>query len=232
MNRKKGIALLATGVVMAAVTLLGVFALQSDTADTGTFSFESQDEASSIDLQIKDTTVVSTQDCVGSGYVENATVAFQSVADQVPGAVVTRFICVRNVGAQSAFIDLELFGTSNTETGCTGDETLADPEGATCGTAGELGADLDVTVTKVGNSATSNVSCDETDKPGEVTYDGVADTAAQNIGDETATSQIDGGEYACYRVVTTYPSSTPVLEQLADQSDQVDWTFRFHGDLS
>ena len=54
MNRKKGIALLATGVVMAAVTLLGVFALQSDTADTGTFSFESQDEASSIDLQIRD----------------------------------------------------------------------------------------------------------------------------------------------------------------------------------
>ena len=230
MSTKKNLSLLAAGVAMAAVTLLGVFALITDTADTGTFSFESQDEASSIDLQIKDTTVVSTQDCVGSGYVENATVAFQSVADQVPGAVVTRFICVRNVGAQSAFIDLELFGTTNTETGCTGDEPDYD---TTCGSgAGELGPDLTVDVTKVGNSATGNVNCDEADKPGVVSYTGVADTAAQNIGDETATSQIGGGEYACYRVVTTYPLATPSAEVQEDQSDQVAWQFKFHGDLS
>ena len=231
MSTKKNLSLLAAGVAMAAVTLLGVFALITDTADTGTFSFESQDEASSIDLQIKDGVVGSTADCAAqSGFVENATASFLSADDQAPGAVQTKYVCVRNVGAQSAFIDLELFGTTNTETGCTGDEPDYD---TTCGSgAGELGPDLTVDVTKVGNSATGNVNCDEADKPGVVSYTGVADTAAQNIGDETATSQIGGGEYACYRVVTTYPLATPSAEVQEDQSDQVAWQFKFHGDLS
>ena len=86
MNSKKNISLLVVGVVMAAVTLLGVFALITDTADTGTFSFESQDEASSIDLKIRNLEETgSSTDCdlVGS-YVDNASVSFMTESNKAP----------------------------------------------------------------------------------------------------------------------------------------------------
>ncbi|HMQ25836.1 MAG TPA: hypothetical protein PKA98_07605 [Acidimicrobiales bacterium] len=240
MNRKKSIALLATGVVMAAVTLLGVFAAQSDSADTGTFSVESQDEASSIDLQINDLGVGGTpsgaSDCATRTFVENQPVAFNlDVENRAPGYAVARYVCVRNVGAQDAFVDLELFGTANTETDCTNDETLTDPEGATCGTAGELGDDLDVTVTQVGQPGLTDTLCNEADAHAPVAYSGVADSGPQDIGGlgpfGIALDPIESGESVCYRVDISYPASTPVLDVLANQSDQVDWQFRFHGDL-
>ncbi|HMQ25835.1 MAG TPA: hypothetical protein PKA98_07600 [Acidimicrobiales bacterium] len=242
MNTRKSISLLTIGVVMAAVTLLGVFALISDTAETGTFSVESQDEATSVDLQINNQgggplngNVNSSSDCAASTYVENQTVPFNlNVDDVAPGAVETRYVCVRNVGSQAAHIDLELFGTGNSESGCTGDES--DYDLLTCGTgAGELGDDLDVSVTQVGAAGLTDTFCNEPDGPGTfrtVTYDGVADTAPQSIGGGAGPQPLQAGESACYRVDVTYPVATPSAEVQENQSDQVDWQFRFHGDLT
>lgn len=231
MNHKKGISLVAAGVVLACATLLGVFAAISDTADTGTLSVESEDLAASIELKIADHEVSSSERCTDPGavpsasYVDDQTIDLLTLADANPGSTLTRYVCVKNEGAQPAVVSLDLLNTADVETGCTGDEADTD---ATCGTgAGELADDVDVTVTQIGPADTSTVGCNETAQTPAVTYDGVADsTASAALG-----GTIPGGAFACYQVVATYDAATPAGEVTDNQTDQVTWQHRFHGEL-
>lgn len=231
MNHKKGISLVAAGIVLACATLLGVFAAISDTADTGTLSVESEDLAASIELKIADHQIAAAERCTNvsevpaASYVDDQTIDLLTLADANPGSTLTRYVCVKNEGAQPAVVSLDLLNTVDVETGCTGDEADTD---ATCGTgAGELADDVDVTVTQRGTAATSTVQCDEAAQTPAVSYDGVADsTASAALG-----GPIPAGGYACYEVVATYDATTPAGEVTDNQTDQVTWQHRFHGEL-
>lgn len=230
MNRTKGTALLLTGLVALLASIAGVFALISDTADTGTLSVDSANQGSSTDLQVNDGSVadVATNECTNDTFVEDQTTPLLTLTDASVGDSLTRFVCVRNTGAQPAQISLELLNTTNLESnaGCTGDEADTDTTCDLLTDPGEIADDVDVVVTKRGVSASSSVACNEADQAGPVSYDGVADTAAQPLSDP-----IGPGQYACYRIVATYDAATPAAEVNENQSDVVSWQLRFHGEI-
>lgn len=228
MNRKKSISLLVVGVIMTFATLLGVFAAQSDSASTGTLEVNSSSLTSSVDLKIADQ-VISTAatDCSSisaATYIENQTVQPLVFSNADPGDDLVRYVCVKNTGAESANINLDLFAATNTDTACTGDELTFDA--ASCGTgAGELGPLLNVDVFRMGSAATDNVGCDELISLSGATYSGgIVNQTGNAIG------SIGAGEYACYRIDVDYPSiGTSGDEEQEAQSDRVTWKFRFNG---
>jgi len=179
--------------------------------------------AAEADLQIANTNVIgASTDCADvAPYVDTQTVPPLTINNIEPGTAVTRYVCVHNRGEAPAAVDLAIVNAAEVETGCTGDEADFDPDGAGCGTRGELGADLAVTVgaTDVGPAG----SCQGT-PAAEVVYHGVADTAGEAI-----TPAVGAGEYGCYRIDVVYLAFTPADQVQANQTDRTTWQFRFVG---
>ena len=234
-NRTKhNTGIVVIGAFMAAITLVGVFAAISDTANTGIFRIGSQEEATSINLKIApDQNWDSSTDCSEvTGYVENQTALQLNVANQPEDSEFTRYVCLKNAGAQTAYLDLSMFDTTSTELGCTGDEEDFD---ATCGTgAGDLADDLVVTVKKRGLSDKTNVGCGGLNLVQSTTvFTGVKDspTPIHMGGTGTWADKIGAGEFACFEVVTQYPDVNNAKMQ-ANQSDQAEYKLKFFGDLT
>ena len=229
MNRKKSISLLVVGVIMTFATLLGVFAATHDTADTGELEANSSALATSVDLKIANTLLTNANtNCstlTPANYVDNQTVQPLVFNNADPGDEMIRYLCVQNTGAENANINLDLFGVSNTDTACTGDEISFDA--ASCGTgAGELGALLNVDVYRTGTAANSATSCDGSTllQPGAEYNSGIVASSGNAIG------AIGAGEFACYRVRATYPTlGVSADEEQEAQSDRVAWKFEFNG---
>lgn len=225
MNRKKGLALTLTGAVLAVVSLLGVFAAVTDTADSGSLEVESAAEGTALDLRLRDTVLTSSSsDCENGPHVDTQTVEPLTLTGATPGSTLTRFVCLRNFGDETADISLELVNTSDVEVGCNVDEPLLDPDGPGCGTAGELADDIDLTV---GYQPNDTDDCDNSIVE-TITYDGIADTAVQPFG---PAAFVTGGDAVCVRVQATYDPATPVDEVVQNQEDEVTWQLRFHADL-
>lgn len=175
------------------------------------------------DLQIADRDTISeASSCATAGpYVDAQTVSPMALVGASVGASERRHVCVRNAGADPAEVALAMVAATSTETGCTGDEPLVDPDGPTCGTTGELASDIAVAVgaTRVGGAA----PCAGT--PADpLTFAGVADAAPRALG-----PPIPAGGYACYRIDAAYLAFTPPADVVQNQSDRATWRLRFVG---
>ena len=233
MNRRRGATLVAVGVVMTMATLLGVFAALTDTAETGTLQATSSGLQTSIDLMIDNTAIsnATTNCATRSTYVENQSVVPLSWNGADEGESFTRYVCVKNVGVETAQMGVSLINTVNSETGCTGDESDFD---VSCGGSGvgELGPNLQATITKMGSSDTANVLCNESGLLGGATFSTIVNTAMKSLDIAVlgASSKIPQNEFACYRIEVEYSNVSDTNEQRA-QSDQVQWQFRFHAEI-
>lgn len=233
MNRRRGATLVAVGVVMTMATLLGVFAALTDSAETGTLQATSSGLQTSIDLQIDNTAITSssTNCATRTAYVENQTVVPLSWTGADEGESITRYVCLKNTGVETAQMSISLHGATNTDTGCTGDEI--DFDATSCGTGvGELGANLNADIHKIGTSETSNVLCNEGDISGATNSFSTVATATtpRTLDTVLANGKIQPGTYACYRIVVEYSNVSDTNVQKA-QSDRVEWEFRFHAEI-
>ncbi len=235
MQRKRGIALLASGVLLATVSLAGVFAATNDTATTGDLSIESG-TASVVDLQIGGNFSTSaSHDCQpGSGtaptYTDDLTTPFFTMTGAGPTNAAgneIRYMCIYNNGSVDATMTADFINGTDTETGCSAGEAGAGD--TTCGTAGNTAGELanDVTVTL---TAVDGDTCAGTVTGPSVSHD-MNDTATplslKNFG--SPDNVLDAGDAACIKVQVDYDDGVSSGTELFNQTDKATIQIRYNG---
>lgn len=242
-EKRKGAALLMAGVMLAVVSIAGVFAAVVDTAKSGQLSIQSAEvPEKDIDLKIDPVSrdQSSSVDCgtVGSSLVDDATTPYITITNASPGAEVIKDFCVENQGTDDALItmdlveaaDIEVGACSTTETGA-GDTTCAD------GAAGELANYIKVGVKVHGalNGTGAGDRCDGDFNHPEVVLPAVNTTSAATPLGWTSvaglpTNTLTATDEACVQVRLTYDASTPEAQKLLAQTDKVSVRLRFNGE--
>jgi hypothetical protein len=224
-------AILALGLVITALSGLGVFATFSDSASGGDDSITSGVRPAVADLRIQ----VGSLEPIGDyGNVncdaaagqlpwqdDNTTTPQFTVTDAQPGQSWTSYVCLKNVGASALSLTVAALDIASVETGCTGDE--AQSWDTTCGDGqqGELAGMLQVDIARV--------LCDN---PLSIVYQGATDALIQfapMLSDLSTT--LDPDAVTCVRLKVSYPDLGEVNSQAA-QSDQATWHFVFTGTAS
>lgn len=141
-----------------------------------------------------------------------------TLTDPVPGATVTRYVCLRNFGQEDAAVSLAVVGVESLDPACTTGETAQD---STCGgsAAGELHRDIVAELQRIPGDR-----CDNAITDAAVSVSPAADQTGLAIPGGATQLAEDAG---CFKVTVTYPSSTSSAHQTANQSDTLQWRFRF-----
>ena len=241
-NKRKGAALLVSGVLLAGVTFAGVFAAVVDTASSGELSIETAEiPEADIDLQIDATAKAQTSntDCQtqsASNYVDDATTPYITITNAAPGAEVIKDFCIINQGTDPALMTMDLIDAVNIEIGaCSTTETGAGDTSCTAGDAGEL-ADLVEVGVKVhgaiggsgpGDTCEGDFNNPEIVLPAQATTSPVTPVGLAN---SAPTNTLTAGDAACLQVRLTYDASTPEAQELLAQTDKVSVRLRFNGE--
>lgn len=137
------ITIMALGTVMSLSAGLGVFAVFTDRATTGTNSASSRAEAASADIQIAAGTTDPASGATTCGaYSEDLATGIITASDMEPLVdFVYTSVCLKNVGSRDVDVTLTVIDLVDTDTACTGDEDALD---TTCGSnqLGELSSVL------------------------------------------------------------------------------------------
>lgn len=235
MQRKRGIALLASGLLLATVSLAGVFAATNDTATTGDLSIESG-TASIVDLQLGGNFAAGTGINCQPGqtgaptYTDDLTSPFFTMTGAGPTNAAgneIRYVCIYNNGSVDATMTADFINGTDTETGCSaGEEGAGD---TTCGTAGSTAGELanDVTVTLV---VLDGDTCTGAATGPAVSHD-MNNTATplsiKNFG--TPDNVLDAGDAACVQVQVDYDDGVSNGTELFNQTDKAKIQIRFNG---
>lgn len=227
-QRKRRVVLLAAGLALSLAAGLGLYAATSDTASVGRFSPDSEALASSADLQVTDVGGIGMNCTTHPGpWNENFVGVTTWLTDIDPGEERHSPYCLRNVGAQTVTVLTDTENVTDLEEGpCTGDEGDVDATCAAAGDPGELADDLYVVVT-TGNSTNCQAGGPRVLNDAVPAAVGITDT------DPTASTSftLAPGEVTCVVVTNGYSSSTPVLEVVEGQSDEVSYDVRFTGSV-
>lgn len=241
-EKRKGTALLMSGLLLAAVTVAGVFAAVVDTASSGELSIETAEiPEKDIDIQIDSVARAqsSNQDCeTATSYVDDATTPYITITDAEPGAEVIKDFCVTNLGTDDALMTMDLVDAVDIEVGaCSTTETGAGDTTCTDGAAGEL-ADLVEVGVKVHGALTGSGAgdtCEGLFNNPEIVVPARATTSPETPDGWTSvaglpTNTLVAGDAACLQVRLTYDDSTPEAQELLAQTDKVSVRLRFNGE--
>lgn len=238
MQRKKGIALLASGILLATVSLAGVFAATTDSAQTGNLSIET---AGIVDLQMGGNfttdggaTPHNCANAAGEGFTytdQDGSVAisdFITITGAEPGEEQVNYTCIRNFGGQNATITAEVINSSTVEVGaCSPSESAAGDTTCNNGDPGELADDVEVQV-----HATAGDLCTGADST-PVTHDGTNGTFSGSMADfGNPDNVLDAGDEACLQIklryLTTAEAGFSQSESLRNQNDKTTFRIRFN----
>lgn len=242
-EKRKGVALLTSGILLAGVTFAGVFAAVVDTAKTGPLSIETA-EVPEKDIDLKIDPASRTQNAaincssVSSSLVDDATTPYITITNAVPGAEVIKDFCIENVGTDDALITMDVIEASDIEIGsCSTTETTAGDTTCTAGDAGELASLIDVGVKVHGSTGSSGAgdSCQGGFFNPEIVLPAVnTTTAATPLGFTSVaglpTNTLAATDAACVQVRLTYNASTTEAQKLLAQTDKVSVRLRFNGE--
>jgi hypothetical protein len=207
------------GLVIVLIGGTGLFAALTDTARTGTNQVDSAGLAASADIQLATATREYPGPIVCGTYSENLTSGFFTVADVAPGYSSSNptFFCIKNVGSQSVTLWPSADELTDTDTACTGDESLAGD--TTCGSGvGELSSVL--TVFYVVETCAGG---------------GGAGFASKLKDNATVATALPGtlapGAQQCFSTSLGYFASESTATQIQQaQSDRVTWRFKFRAE--
>jgi hypothetical protein len=227
-RRRYLISLAVMGLIVSALGSTGLFAALSDSARTGQNQIDSAPLAGSAELKIQAGTVVgspltgfSSVDCPTAGFVDDLTTGGFNASNVTPGfATPNSYYCIQNAGSQT----VHLFGNTDSvvdvEVGCTGDEVLLGD--ATCGGPlvgeGELSGAVLVRWIRADCLTLSEFSQSNP-------------TIADNETVPVDLGTIVPGEIRCFALGASYPTTTPGAVVQQAQSDQVQWRFKFTGNV-
>lgn len=219
MRRSVLLTLAALGVVITVIGSIGLFAALTDTARTGTNIVDSAGLAASADIRLA-TATHSTGGPVTCGtYVENLTSGFFTVSNVVPGFATSEiFFCIKNVGSQQVELSAAVDELTDTDIGCTGDESEYD---TTCG--GNLAGELAQVITLNYNlyDCTSGGS-----------FGGIGTTVKINVTPTALPGGVRGsGIETCFGVMIGYSTGNGETVEQTAQSDQIMWRFKYGASL-
>ncbi len=243
-EKRKGATLLVTGVLLATVTLAGVFAAVVDTASSGELSIETAEvPVKNINLKIDPTaraqgSTTNCQNVTPATYVDNATTPYITITNAAPGAQTIKDFCLYNFGTDDALVTMDLVNALDVEiAACSTTETAAGDTTCTAGDAGEL-ADLIEVGVKV-HGATSGTGAGDTCDGGfnhpEIVLPARATTTPSTTSGLTstaglATNTLAADDAACLQVRLTYKATTTDAQRLLAQTDRVSVRLRFNGE--
>lgn len=210
-HRRKGTAMLTVGGLLAGL-LVTQYAL-GDTDDLTPPDLRTGITASSTNnLNCENNALFPSDDS------SEPSAATLTLTDPVPGATVTRYVCLRNFGGEDAAASLALVGVESRDPACTTGESAHD---TACGgsAAGELDRDIVAEVQRIPGDR-----CDNAITDGAVTVNPIANQTGLAI--PGGATQL-AGDAGCFKVTVTYPASTSSAHQAANQSDSLRWRFRF-----
>jgi hypothetical protein len=226
--RRGLVGLLAVGAVGAIAGATGILAVFEDSATTGNAGGAARDQITTlergreVDIQIAEYDIAPAVAVCGN-FVENRQSGiFSSSPVSPPGAfgylAGVSGLCIKNVGEQAIPPNVlrgEVFAIDELEGGCTGDEGVVDPDGATCGTRGELASSSFWRL--------HPVACGTDGLP---PFLDVNSSFVEDSGRALVTDLIEPGDVVCMVAVLRYaPPDTSTL--VIEQSDILRWRFRF-----
>jgi hypothetical protein len=217
---------MALGLVITAMGFTGIYAVFHDTATTGTNHADSGTQPSVADLVIADGGTDMSPTCSGVPYDDDLATGIFNVSNLQPGGGSGyQWVCLQNVGTAALDLSAYTIDVSETETGCTGDESQAGD--ATCGTAGVGDGELGTVLQAHLQRFDCNMPAGPTDQI-DATIEALTATGS-SLGSLPASS------VACILVNVAMfgigPDATADELQRA-QSDQVEWRFAFDGTAS
>lgn len=234
MGRRGLMGVAAAGLLVAAIGTSGALATFSDRATTGSNRGADRERLTSearnreIDIVIADydAPVGSTTYACGSFVHDRTTGVFATTADDdrdLSGYGAPVFpdppgLCVKNVGERpisSEDLVLSTFAVTQSESGCTGDEGVLDPDGPTCGAVGEALGSL--------YYRPWPTECGENQGP--PFYEVVARLDGGSARVMGAGEILEPQETVCFLIVGRYDPAT-LDEAVIAQSDIVRWRFR------
>ena len=214
------------GLVISAMSGMGVFATFSDTAHGGNNTVSSGERPTAADLRIEPGALAGTTvncdleaDNVLWDKQDTTTAQFSASGIQPGSSLGDAYVCLKNVGSASLALTISLVDLADVELGCTGDEAAAGDTSCQPGDPGELSMLLHISTARVdcGHAATTTYTGSE-DRNLLSLYPLLSDTR----------SALAPGEVTCVRISMSYPDPGEDYAQRA-QTDQVTWHFEFDG---
>jgi hypothetical protein len=223
MRRRLLATTMALGLVITAMGFTGIYAVFQDTATTGTNHADSGTQPSVADLVIADGGTDMAPACAGVPYDDDLTTGIFNASNLQPGGGSGfAWICLQNVGTAELALTTSTIDVTETETGCTGDES--DAGDASCGTAGVGDGELGTVLAAHLQRFDCNLPSGATDQV-DATIESLT-IPGSSLG------SLPAGAVACLLVNVTMfgvgPDATAEELQRA-QSDQVEWRFAFDG---
>lgn len=224
MRRPVLLTLAAVGGVIVLLGGTGIFAALSDTARSGTNSIETDALPASSDLRVATASFNGLGSSVVCGTFSEDLVSPLFTISGPPGddTGAASFYCLRNVGSQTVTLTALAEEFTETEIGCTGDESIFD---TSCGPGigiggvenpGELGTF--VLVAHGGNSCVT----------GEAEGTFVFVLLSNNTTTPAALGTLGPGQMRCFSSSIFQNSASPTQRQAA-QSDRLTWRFAWTG---
>jgi hypothetical protein len=210
--------LLTVAALGAFVCLIGgtvLFSALTDTARTGTNSVDSAALAASADIQLAEATRAGTAITCGT-FTEDLESPLFTVTGVSPGFIppAPEYFCIKNVGSQSVMLSALADELADTDSACTGDETLHGD--TTCGgnQLGELSGVL--------SAAYRRVDCETAE-----IVDQQVLILSNNATTPAALGALASSTTACFGAFVAYPADTAAASVQTAQSDRSTWRYRF-----